>query len=786
MPFINYKPVITLAFLLMSFCAVKSQSNDKINGLSQNISNSLKNTSSTLFVHFDKTIYTNNDNAWFTAYLLKANPSLQYHTVAVSLVNDLDKSVVMENRFVMSNGLAFGKATIPDVVAPGRYTFFVVTDVLRNNKPDVVFTQPILIRSAELQEITAAIEPVDTSATSPQQKVRLNVQPKSNSTNTKDKQPEVQLNYYVGSVSHPVFKGFGKTKSGVYDLSLPSAKLTEGNNMLHMQLWYNSKIMELSFNLPAKRAMPLVNFYPEGGQLVEGMENNIAWEVKTQAGQPVVATGFLMKDGKVVDTISTRGTGSFRLLPVKGSKYSLKLYRQADSTYNLPVAYSGRPMLTLQRALINDTLMVNIRATQHGKYQLIAHNNDQLFFIKPLDVAPGIKKLSFLLKNIPKGVCQLLLTDSSGAQVIAERLFFAHYYDQPVISINTDKGTYHTREKVSVQLKLTGADTAEVSIAAVQASRVKEGPFTNIRNYLYLTNELADIPLNLLDAANTNDQLMETLLLTSKWKTLNWKSILSTPIPETPVNYSYISFKGRVSYLDKPLEKPVSLINVTNPNVYFNTDADGKFTLSNELLKTGNDTTVNFVVADDKTTDYTINMVDPYAILMERLAGSVEVSDGFDAPSATNYLYVPDNEHAIKLKEVNIKGKKDDAFYNASNMGGQAVEYVPVQKASFGADGKITKYTEVSIIPAQRQNYVLQLKAIQQINSREKALFSATSSEQQYYTTLFWNHHKIITPTQNAGLSFYTGDITGSFKVIVQGRTPLGVVYGEASFDVKK
>lgn len=777
------KQLITFFFTLAFGLEMAAQERPTRN----NGSNELSPPKSVLFVHFDKTVYTNNEDVWFTAYLLKNNPLLKYDAISVSLVNDLDRSVVMENRFVLENGLAFGKVIIPEAAPPGKYTLLVVTNVLKNSRPDVIFTQPILIRSAELQEIIAVVEPLDTAASLPQQKVRLTVTFKNPSISIKDKAAEAQLSYYVGNASHPVFKGFGKTKNGIYDLMLPSAKLTNDNNTLHIQLWYNNKVMELGFNLPAKPTMPLVNFYPEGGHLVEGMENNIAWEVKTNAGQPVMATGFLLKDGKVVDTVinGSAGIGRFKMFTTAGSKYSLKLYGQTDTSYSLPTADRGGPMLSLPRAMINDTLLVNIRTTQRNKYQLIAHNNKELFFVKSLELDPGINRLKFVLKNIPRGICQLVLTDSAG-HLLADRLFFAHYYDQPTITINTDKTSYHSREKVSIRLKLNSADSAEVSIAGVQTSRLKKSPFTNIRNYVYLTNEFADIPPNTLGETNTNDELLETLLMIRKWKALDWKTILTTPVIDTANNnYKYISFKGRINYLNKPLEKPALLVSIVNPNLQFNTDADGSFALSDEFLRTEHEGILSFVIANDKATNYGVSMIDPYAILIERLAASLELNDDFDTPARTNYLYVPDNEHAIKLKEVNIRSRKDDAYYNGSSLANQSLERIEVPRVTT-LNGKPWNYSEILLMPSQNKSFVLQVKGIQHINEDEKALFSPTSSDPLYHATIFWNHHKNITSTSDTELSFYTGDITGEFKIIVQGRTPSGVVYGEASFDVKK
>jgi hypothetical protein len=116
-------------------------------------------------------------------------------------------------------------------------------NVLKNGQPDVVFIQPVTIKSEDEQAFTGLLTPIDTSIISPQQKVRLMVnfinqnpvQAKANATRG------VQISYYVGSNVHPVIKGFGETQAGIYDLAIPSKLLSQGNNVLHVRLWYDDK-----------------------------------------------------------------------------------------------------------------------------------------------------------------------------------------------------------------------------------------------------------------------------------------------------------------------------------------------------------------------------------------------------------------------------------------------------------------------------------------------------------------------------------------------------------------
>ncbi|RZL53055.1 MAG: hypothetical protein EOO93_21415, partial [Pedobacter sp.] len=76
---------------------------------------SLQNKSSTLFIHFDKNVYTNNDQVWFTGYLLKTITDISnYNTLYLSLVNNADSAVVLQQKFLIDDGFVLGSLTLPD------------------------------------------------------------------------------------------------------------------------------------------------------------------------------------------------------------------------------------------------------------------------------------------------------------------------------------------------------------------------------------------------------------------------------------------------------------------------------------------------------------------------------------------------------------------------------------------------------------------------------------------------------------------------------------------------
>jgi hypothetical protein len=59
-------------------------------------------------------------------------------------------------------------------------------------------------------------------------------------------------------------------------------------------------------------------------------------------------------------------------------------------------------------------------------------------------------------------------------------------------------------------------------------------------------------------------------------------------------------------------------------------------------------------------------------------------------------------------------------------------------------------------------------------------------STPDYLSTIYWKHLIYINSKSDVKFSFYTSDITGPFKIIVQGLTESDVIYGEKEFEISK
>ncbi|MBS1563062.1 MAG: hypothetical protein JST39_01685, partial [Bacteroidetes bacterium] len=267
-----------------------------------------------LFLHIDKTIYTNNETVWFSAYLLHDTVIAAHKVLSVFVSNDADRKIQVAEKFIIENGLAAGSLVLPDSMQPGHYLLQAYTDLVdKAGKPLVLFTTPIVIKN------TAPTLPVKTGS--------------------------------------------------------PSAALKPAQAP------------------PANRHIS-VRFYPEGGQLQQGLPCFVAWEAITERHAPIAVRGILLKDGNPIDTVGTNayGAGRFPIVPDAKSVYTLSIhagsYLSHDTAFILPAPAQQGIVLHVAQAVVHDSLSVLLRSTVQQELHLLVQHTQGMYALFKVRASP--------------------------------------------------------------------------------------------------------------------------------------------------------------------------------------------------------------------------------------------------------------------------------------------------------------------------------------------------------------------------------------------------------------
>jgi hypothetical protein len=248
---------------------------------------------------------------------------------------------------------------------------------------------------------------------------------------------------------------------------------------------------------------PTVTFYPEGGHLVRGLMNKVAFEVSYPDSVSVDMRGDLRtSSGESLSSVSTlrEGRGTFLCVPDTQS-LSLHFRHEGKSyTFPLPAATPDGCVLAVD-AVSSSSLTATVTSTPSLYGQTLGltvmRNGNILYFgTHTMDATPW--ELLFERSELPGGVLQLTLFDASG-RIYSQRSCFIppHVLSSPSDTLPSD--VVPLRAEVQddeiapyrrMTLRLQGPAGEVVSVAVRDASTTTNACRENACTYLLLSSEL--------------------------------------------------------------------------------------------------------------------------------------------------------------------------------------------------------------------------------------------------------------------------------------------------------
>lgn len=343
---------------------------------------------------------------------------------------------------------------------------------------------------------------------------------------------------------------------------------------------------------------PRISFFPEGGELVDGLASIVAVKATDQFGNGIEVAGKIINQaGSEVTTFATDelGMGAMLLTPDVNDKFvSTVTFEEETYEVNLPrVLDSGYNLRVINRYESDEvTIIVNAKNVPVEGSGLLAHHSGEVFY--SVENKGGDEGFAVRLnrKAFPAGVCHVTFFDPGGVPR-AERLVYANYPESKSIRLNKDKEIYSERSKV--QLKLEVMDSLNNNVAtnlslSITPQSIIQQPENgeNIINYLMLTSDLighVNQPAYYLKQTKESYQSLDLLMMTQGWRRFRWEEVLNFKESE-PAFWAEdgIVFSGQVvDYYDRdnPRKSQVSLSILNSLGfVQGETDENGRFFFS--------------------------------------------------------------------------------------------------------------------------------------------------------------------------------------------------------------
>jgi len=298
-----------------------------------------------------------------------------------------------------------------------------------------------------------------------------------------------------------------------------------------------------------------IQFFPEGGNLVQLIESKVGFRVTDAYGKGMECEGAILSS--VGDTVVhfhplALGLGHFMFTPVPGQNYKaiIRFPKGDQVVKELPDAYANGFVINVLKE--NETqIIVHVRSSDGLDAQdvfLFVHGSHKSLPVKKQKLVNREAIFSINPEELEDGISRITLFDKSG-QPVCERLYFK--YPEKKLQINAlVNPEYSTRSKIDLSLSVTdqsgNPSSADMSVAVYRLDSLQEPDEMNILNYTCLTAELGPVEhpsYYFMDEGKTHDQEMDNLMLTHGWRRFIWHDMLAQkpfPVSFSPECYGHI------------------------------------------------------------------------------------------------------------------------------------------------------------------------------------------------------------------------------------------------------
>ncbi|MES2829841.1 MAG: hypothetical protein V4687_16910 [Bacteroidota bacterium] len=539
---------IVLLFSVMGFLSFVSKDNDPLEKLVNALQKWAEiNPVEKVYLHMDKPYYAVGDTIWFKAYVTTGSRhqlSAMSGALYVDLINEKD-SIVRSLKLPISAGMTMGDFTLDDLFKEGSYRLRAYTQWMRNAGEDYFYDHTFAIGTPVSPEVVVS---------SSYQYKTLNdntiLTATLNYANEEGKPISgTDIDYDIMLGRERMFSKSAKTdEQGNIIISVSNEKkLDLRGGYIRTKLTANGNKIQKDVPIKAGFAQTDIQFFPESGNLVNGIASKVGFKVTGIDGK-----GLALK-GKVIDNLTTEtfpietihaGMGSFSILPQSGKTYSAQFTLPDGTLKTVPLPQPLNDGYVLSVFQPNaDSILVRINASAKTveaaklspvNLNFIAQAGGETIMALPVKITRA--STSFWLEKsiFPSGIAQFTIFTESG-EPLNERIAFIKSKDQMRLAISASKKVFKSKELVELNLeardKADKLSAGNYSVSVIDEAKVPfdEDQESNIFSNLLLTSDLKGYiekpNYYFRNSADSVNRALDNLMLTQGYRRFNWKEI---------------------------------------------------------------------------------------------------------------------------------------------------------------------------------------------------------------------------------------------------------------------
>lgn len=433
-----------------------------------------------VYLHLDNTGYFENETVWFKAYLVRtdrSSPSDLSKVLYVELLN-MSGDVIKTTKWpVDSLGQSRGDLKLDSLLGSGFYEIRAYTRYMTNWGPLACYSRVIPVF----------------------------------------KKPSEEGNYSDLSIRPRLYKHRDPNNRDRSD-SLHAKAMDEGLSSSEM-------LKTIS-----------VQFFPEGGKLVEGKKSRVALMAADDNGYPYQSEGFVVNgNGDVLALVNTDslGRGVFEVTP-DGSPLSMQMRNRKSGEsrsvqiFPLPPAEKEGCVLTLDA--VSDDMLVSVQCSDSlvgSPLGCVLMHEGNILYCDTMEALPLVEIELDRSRQHP-GVSQFTVFDSLG-RILAERRFFICPRSSSDDRVLVSSAATRLRPCGKVILDVQSLPNSTISLSAIDAGSMTNGKQGNIRTWLLLSSDVRGYISNVDYYFESDDKAhresADLLMLTQAWRRYDWEEM---------------------------------------------------------------------------------------------------------------------------------------------------------------------------------------------------------------------------------------------------------------------
>ncbi|MBT0813145.1 colicin receptor [Litoribacter ruber] len=492
-----------------------------------------------VFLHLDKSHYAAGEDVWFSVYLTAGSPDIPSPLSKTVYVDMLDNSgkLIEQKTIKIEEGHGYGDFKLPYFFPEGLYHLKAYSTWMRGFGEEQVFSKEIEV-----------LEPLN-----------MNFQPQVTfEFGSGEEEGDVK---YVGNI-RAVDKDLRplRNKKLTYQLFTTKLILGEGDLTLDaegtvgLELFLSETDLHTSvflklmfeenenfqitrqFRLPFPESVIDLQFMPEGGEIIEGFANKVAFRAVYPDGTPAEVKGELRGPEGFKEDFETNANGlGFLTFTPESPDYKAYLLTEQGEEYPVEFpAIQAKGVNLIVDARNPEILNLLIQAKEYAFFDaykeglLVVHARGRIGHMQKLNLSEGVAGARVNKSQLAPGINQVTFFNSGG-QPLAERLVFVDFEDSPAIRIESETVDVKAKGKNSLKLKMDAEvfEGGNYSVSITDASGPIDHSASNIITYLKFSAELKGrvSDRDLFVDGKLDPAAVDLIMLTNGWRRFDWQKV---------------------------------------------------------------------------------------------------------------------------------------------------------------------------------------------------------------------------------------------------------------------